>query len=120
MLLKEIKQDMPRKWHGWRLDKLWVDDVRDPPYRRYREYDIARTYDDAVQRLNNHYYDEVFLDHDLGDFKDGKEHTGYDVLLHIVQMKQEGKRIPQKYTLLTANPVGRQRMQGVIDRYLSS
>lgn len=117
MLLSEITTP---KWHGWILNKLWVDDQRDPPASRSREYDVARTYGEAIQKLTNNRYDEVFLDHDLGDFEGGKERTGYDVLMYIVQMQHDGKRVPKKYTLLTANPAGRQRMQGVIDRYLSS
>lgn len=99
-------------------NKLWVDDFRNPPSPE--GYSIARSYKEAIDRLNNFKYDEVFLDHDLGDFDGDKEHTGYDVLKHIVQMKMDGKPVPTKYTLLTANPVGRERMQGMIDRYLSS
>ncbi len=111
MLLEDITKVNHR-------NKLWVDDFRNPP-QAAAGYDIARTYDIAIDRLNKYKYDEVFLDHDLGDFKHGKERSGYDVLMYIVQMKMDGKDVPSKYTLLTDNPVGRQRMQGVIDRYLS-
>ena len=100
-----------------RDSKLWVDDIRNPPSDK--GYDVARTYDEAIALLMKCDYDVVFLDHDLGDFKDGKERTGYDVLLWIIQQKQDGYTVPTQYILLTANPVGRSRMQGMIDRYLS-
>lgn len=102
-----------------KYDKLWVDDFRNPP-EADGGYVIARTYAAAIKYLDSGTFNEVFLDHDLGDFDGDREHTGYDVLMHIVQMKMDGKPVPTKYTLLTANPVGRDRMQGVIARYLSS
>lgn len=97
---------------------LWIDDIRNPPDD---SYDIARTYDDAIRMLSTHQYEEVYFDHDLADFKDGKERTGYDVAVWLAERKHaDGLYIPQRYFLLTANPTGRQRIQGVIDRYLIS
>ena len=85
-------------------NKLWVDDERNPPDDTF---DVARTYKAAIKRLATHHSDEIYLDHDLGDFEDGIERTGYDVLMWIVQQKMDGWKAPEKYVLLTANPVGR-------------
>lgn len=94
-----------------------MDDLRNPPNNE--EYDVARTYDEAVAKIDTGLYDTVYLDHDLGDYHEGKERTGYDVVLYIVQRKMDGFPVPTKYEMLTANPVGRNRMLGVIRRYLS-
>lgn len=98
---------------------LWVDDIRNPPPSL--DCDIARTYNQAIELLNSHCYEEIYLDHDLGDFSgpEGAERSGYNVLLHIVEMKMEGKCVPSIYHILTANPVGRAKFQGIIARYLS-
>lgn len=97
---------------------LWVDDIRNPPTAGY---DIARSYDEAIALLALNEYDVAYLDHDLASFtSEGQEKTGYDVLMQIVQMKFDGKKVPSGYFLLTANPVGAERMTGVIDRYLKS
>lgn len=76
---------------------------------------VARTYADAINALADQPpFDEIYLDHDLGCFgADGREYTGYDV---ICWLEQNPDKIPKKFTLVTSNPVGRQRMQQVIDR----
>ena len=96
---------------------LWVDDIRNPPAGL--DCDIARNYAQAVALLEANTYYAICIDHDLGDFDAaGNEKTGYDVLMYLAQRKMDRKTIPQHYELLTANPVGAERMQGVIYRYL--
>jgi CheY-like chemotaxis protein len=97
---------------------LWVDDLRNPP--ETLQCDIARTYYDAVRMLAETNYDEIYLDHDLADISDDhSEKTGYDVCLWLAERKQEGGHVPSVYHFLTANPIGRDRMKGVIARYLT-
>ena len=98
---------------------LWGDDIRNPPPSL--NCDIARNYSEAVQLLNTNCYEEIYLDHDLGDFSgpQGRERSGYDVLMYIVEMKMDGKCVPSIYHILTANPVGRAKFKGIIDRYLT-
>ena len=100
---------------------LWVDDVRSPQSFEIGKFTIARNYNDAIKALNTEQFDRVYLDHDLGDFSgpERREMTGYDVLMNMVQAKMDGKPVPKKVSLLTANPVARQRMQGVIDKYFT-
>lgn len=103
------------------LPRLWVDDLRNPPQHSVESYDIARTYNQAIDFLLAKTYEYIYLDHDLGDYSgpDGREMTGYDVLMWIVEKKQDGFVAPTRYEILTANPVGRKRFEGVIERYLS-
>lgn len=97
--------------------KIWIDDIRNPPND---SYDIARNYQQAIDLLSANNYRHACFDHDLGDFTtDGKEKTGYDILLWLVQRKIDGFHVPATYKLLTANPVARPRMLGVIERYLT-
>lgn len=97
---------------------LWVDDIRNPPPDL--PCDVARNYAAAIALLEAHVYDIAYLDHDLADIdKNGREKTGYDVLMYIVQMKIDGRAVPSEYNLLTANPVGAERMQGVVKSYLT-
>lgn len=80
---------------------------------------VARTYSDAVEALlTNDRFDEIYLDHDLGCFDpSGREYTGYDLMCWL---EQHPEKTPKKFVLVTNNPVGRQRMQQVIDRILGS
>lgn len=114
MFLEQIK---PLQYRN----KLWIDDVRAAPDD---SWDVARSYDEAIDKLSKHHYNTVSFDHDLGDFReDGREMTGYDVLMWLVdRLHQESNvtKLPTLYRIHTANPVAHQRMQGVIDRYLSS
>jgi hypothetical protein len=96
---------------------LWVDDIRNPPDNL--DCDIARNYAQAVAFLEANAYYVIHIDHDLGDFDAaGNEKTGYDVLMYLAQQKMNGRGVPQHYELLTANPIGAERMEGVICRYL--
>lgn len=101
---------------------IWVDDLRTPPANIESSCDIARTYDEAIHMLSKHMYTDMYLDHDLGDFSGpkGRERTGYDVLMFLVQRKHDGEHVPTNFHILTANPVGRAKFEGVINRYLRS
>lgn len=102
---------------------IWVDDERHPPKALEGKCDIARTYDEAISMLSKHMYTEIWLDHDLGDVGNTngrREMTGYDVLLWLIDAKQEGKHVPTNFHILTANASARPRMEGVINRYLRS
>lgn len=97
--------------------KLWIDDVRPMPIG----FDLwAENYDQAVHFIET-YNNQIVLvsfDHDLGDLN-VPEKTGYDVLLYVAQMKFDNKPIPKSFAVHSANPVGCERMLGVIDRYLN-
>jgi hypothetical protein len=87
--------------------KLWLDDERNAP----EGWVLVKTALDAIVALRRDEYEEISLDHDLGEGG-----TGYDVLLYI---EAEVHRNPNykcpRIWIHSANPVGRQRMQRAID-----
>ena len=68
-------------------------------------------YADAVKELENGVFDEVYLDHDLGDFGESPtgygqtERTGADVANYIARVLPEDKR-PKLVHIHSWNPVG--------------
>ena len=96
--------------------KLFVDDERNVP----EGWDVARSYNEAIDKLSSAHYDELSLDHDIASFDDsGKEKTGYDIALWLANRKvATGEYVPPKISCHSANPIGRARIEGVIQRYL--
>lgn len=90
------------------IKTLLIDDKRD-----ISSGCIARTYDNGILLLTSCRWDKLLLDHDLGCFKNGKEMTGYDILCFL---EEHPKYLPGKIELVTDNPVGRKKMQQVIDK----
>ncbi len=95
------------------IKTLLIDDVRDLKADR-----VARTYADGIAALQEEEWDVLLLDHDLGCFdEDGREYTGYDVLCWL---EENTYFLPtSEIRIVSANPVGRQRMQQVIDKLYS-
>jgi len=100
---------------------IWVDDIRSPPKSIEQNCDVARTYDEAIEMLSKHMYTDIYLDHDIASFDDaGRERTGYDIVLFLVDRKINNEYVPKNFHMLTSNPVGRNNMEAVISRYLTS
>lgn len=99
--------------------KLWVDDIRVPPDSSWT---WVKNYADAIQALLNHEWEEMSLDHDLGlehYYGEYRGDTGYDILLFMAsQVEIYGKKYTNNIHVHSANPVGVERMKGVIERYL--
>ena len=85
-----------------------IDDKRDLPASR-----VARNYHQGIVALKQEKWDLLLLDHDLGDFNHGVEKTGYDIMLFLEENPQH---LPGKIEIVSSNPIGRQRMQVVIDK----
>ena len=105
--------------------KLWVDDIRPAP----SGWILAKNYHEAIAKLSMYDYDEVSLDHDLGDFDDdGQENTGYHIALFLAQRKQDRDLLPESLKFLifvpkivrchSMNPIGLEKINGVVERYL--
>ena len=88
--------------------KLWVDDLRDAPDDSWT---VARTSAEAIELLvkRGHECLEVSLDHDLG---------GDDTTRPVVLWMCENV-YPRDIHVHTANPVGREWLEGMIARYLT-
>lgn len=116
MNFKQWKETfMSTSFHG-----LYVDDIRDLPKKFGSGWCSARSFHEAILKLELIDFDEVSLDHDIASFYGNKEMTGYDILLWMVQRKMDGKHVPTTIHVHSANPVGVERMEGVIKRYLSA
>ena len=90
--------------------KLWVDDLREPPDRSWT---WAKTPDAAVLLLSQNPCEQISLDHDLGLSGEGDALTTRPVVLWMC----ENNHWPATVTVHTANPVGRQWLEGMIARY---
>jgi len=98
------------------MRSLLIDDCRS-----FSVSVIARNYFEGVRQLQlNGPWDHLYLDHDLGGMGNdsfcpvkNREMTGYDVMCWL---EEHPEFLPAKITLVTDNPVGRQKMQTIIDR----
>ena len=85
--------------------KLWVDDLRNPP----GGWAWAKTSQEAIDYLNQSIVTEMSLDHDLG---------GDDTSRRVVLAMCEGTvEWPDDVRVHSANPVGVEWLEGMIDRY---
>lgn len=97
---------------------LWVDDVRPIP----EDFDCtqwcsARSFHEAILKLELLQFTTISLDHDLGSYYGNKEMTGNDVLNWLIERKMAGHYVPGEIKVHSANPVGAQRMRESIARY---
>lgn len=88
--------------------KLWLDDVREAP----EGWKWVKTADEAIEVLQTSQVTEISLDHDLGE----NVPTGYMVALWIEEESFEGwVHPPLKWTVHSANPVGRRKMRQALE-----
>lgn len=91
------------------MKTLLIDDMRD-----IKADVIARNYKEGIHALQNSGpFDILYLDHDLASYEGDREKTGYDVMCFL-EANPELK--PGKIMIVSSNPVGRKRMQVVIDK----
>lgn len=84
--------------------KLWIDDLREPP----EGWTWAKNSIDAIRYLDTHEVEEVSFDHDLG---------GDDTTRPVVIILATFNWWPEICRVHTANPVGREYLEGMINRY---
>jgi len=103
-----------------KFNALWVDDCRETPEDTDEiKWTCARTAWEALVKLTLIEFDIVSLDHDLASFLGYKEITGYDIAVWMADRKQFGEYVPNDVRVHSANPVGFENIQSVIERYLS-
>lgn len=99
--------------------KLWVDDVRPlPDDFDSGEWTTARTFHEAIVKLDLIEFDEVSLDHDLASFYGNVEMTGTNIVGWLAERKHDGNHVPSVYHIHSDNPVGRRSMTALIQTYL--
>jgi hypothetical protein len=102
--------------------KLWLDDVRDPVMYGYAGWEWVRTAKEAIELLKTGRVTQASLDHDLewehypwnDNGEPYKEMCGYDV---VCWMEANDVWPINGTRVHSANPVGRLRMQQVIDKH---
>lgn len=85
--------------------RLWVDDLRPPPDE---SWSVAVSSAGAIYQLGLWRFDAISLDHDLG---------GDDMTRPVVLWMAEHDAWPTEVRVHTANPVGREWLVGMCDRY---
>lgn len=91
--------------------KIWLDDVRPTPAGWVRCYSTNQ-FIALMEKTINLKAEAASLDHDLGDYhNDGGD--GYKAVLWMA----EHEVWPNQINVHSANPVGVQRMLGLIDHY---
>lgn len=99
--------------------RLWLDDVREPWKHGFIISEWAKTYEEAIDLLKTGEVTLASLDHDLSvEASCGNpvpdEKTGYDVVCWM----EENDVWPRDGVVVhSMNPVGRARMQQVIDNH---
>jgi len=88
---------------------LWVDDKRPPEAYGFEGFTWARTSEEAIALLRTGEARLASLDHDLG-LESG---TGYDI---VCWMEEHNTWPPDGVRVHSMNPVGRKRMETVIER----
>lgn len=91
--------------------KIWLDDVREAPegYIHVHSVNEAKKLIEQLEQTNS--IELLDLDHDLGEYAS----DGGDGIKLLDWLVETGRCYPIK--LHTMNPVGRDNMQRMIDRY---
>ena len=95
---------------------LFLDDIRTP---KNGDWTIARSFAEAVSIVEKHGYPaHVSFDHDLGD----NVPTGMDFAKWLVEQDLDNQNMPEDfdYTVHSANPPGRENIEGLMYGYLKS
>jgi len=91
--------------------KIWLDDLRPAP----QDYVLCHSVNEAIRMIEIHETTEsidlIDCDHDLGDYA----YDGGDGIKLLDWLLERGTLYPIR--LHTMNPVGRDNMQRMIDRY---
>jgi hypothetical protein len=90
--------------------KIWLDDLRTAPVGYIHVYSV----NDAIELIKNvpsSIIEEINCDHDLGDYSQ----FGGDGIKLLDYLLGVGLLVP--IVLHTMNPVGRENMQRILDRY---
>jgi len=84
------------------MNVLLIDDIRHVPVATK----VARTFQEGIDALQSQKWDILLLDHDLGE-----EKSGYDVMCWL---EQNPDHLPGEIACVSANPVGKARIEQVI------
>lgn len=84
---------------------LYLDDCRPAP----EGFILAKSVDECIKIMSVHNVDILSLDHDLGEGRP----TGYNLVKWMIT----NAVYPERIVLHTSNPVGRENMRQLLERY---
>ena len=113
---------------------LWVDDLRDPPNRPDERYIIARSVNEAKEKIETmdqdmwmdywidgipvdelQGFDIIDLDHDAGVY--APQGGDYINILNCLEVRAyKGYKVKSKFRIHSFNPVGVVNMRAIIER----
>ncbi len=113
---------------------LWIDDLRDPPNRADERYIIARSVNEAKEKIETldqdnwmewwiegtpieelSWFDIIDLDHDAGVYApDGGDYI--NILNYLEERAYHGYKVTAKFRIHSFNPVGVVNMRAIIER----
>lgn len=113
---------------------LWVDDLRDPPNRPDERYIIARSVNEAKEKIETmdqdmwmdywidgipidelQGFDIIDLDHDAGVY--APQGGDYINILNYLEVRAyKGYKVKSKFRIHSFNPVGVVNMRAIIER----
>lgn len=93
--------------------KIFIDDVRHAPDETWV---VAKTPDEAIDKINDNKgnIEAISFDHDLGEDENGKSLTTREIILWMIKENIKS----EQYFVHSSNPVGREWLEGMIERYL--
>jgi len=111
-----------------KIIKLFLDDIRFPIdvfkytdniiYKNNSDWIIVRSYNDFINYIEINKLPTILsLDHDLGDYLDGCEKTGYDCAKWLCDYCQEHNVKFPEYYIHSMNPVGALNIKYYIENY---
>lgn len=89
--------------------KLWLDDVRECPYK---DWVTAKSASEAIFILKTGLVTHMSFDHDLGNDEDG---TGYTVSCWVEDAAFNNLIQPIQWKIHSANPVGVNKIRSALE-----
>jgi hypothetical protein len=106
---------------------IWLDDFRNPfknnwlvftPCNDYSEVIWLKTYVDFVDYIQTKGLPyAICFDHDLQDYIDGVEKTGFDCAKYLVDYCIDNDKDLPLYNIQSSNPSGKDNINGLLQNY---
>lgn len=97
---------------------VFLDDERFPP-NDGKPWVIIRKFEDFIWHVARHGLPEfVSFDHDIQDFKDDEERTGYTCVQWLIEyMMDNNIKKPIDFYVHSQNPIGKKNIEGLLNNW---
>jgi len=93
--------------------RIWIDDIRTPPEEDWTWVKTSQEALDLLAQVVISDVEEISFDHDLGLNVDGGDDTSRRVAYYLCEVDS----FPKQVWVHSSNPVGRDYLIGMFDRY---